>query len=75
MELARFALAWTVAVVSAFYLMNPTGGQREFLPDTMRYWGNLDELVAGILLLSALRYFGVDVCRFFARKQDDERPE
>jgi len=75
-EIARFAVAWAVAVIAAFYLLNPTGGTLEFIPDQVRYWGNLDELIAAILLLSALRSFGVDVCRFFgAKDKDASRPE
>ena len=76
MEIARFAVAWAVAVIAAFYLLNPTKGAQEFIPDSIPYWGNLDELIAAILLLSALRSFGVDVCRFFGEKEKDgRRPE
>ncbi|MEK7867719.1 MAG: DUF1232 domain-containing protein [Planctomycetota bacterium] len=71
MGIARFAVAWAVAVIAAFYLLNPNGGKQEFIPDQIRYWGNLDELVAVILLISALRSFGVDVCRFFGDEEKD----
>lgn len=72
MEIARLAVAWAVAVIAAFYLLNPTKGTREFIPDEVPYWGNLDEVIAAILLLSALRFFGVDVCRFFSGKEKDD---
>ncbi len=71
MEIARFAVAWAVAVVSAFYLLNPTRGRSELIPDDVLYWGNVDEFLAAVLLLSALRSFGVDVCRFFSGKERD----
>lgn len=71
MATLRFLAAWTVAVVCAFYLLNPAGGRHELIPDAWRYWGNLDELLASVLLLSALRFFGVDVCRFFSGKERD----
>ena len=68
----RSLLVWAVGVLSAIYLLNPFGGQYEFLQDTDRVFGNLDESVAAILFLSFLRYFGVDACAFFPKPAGDE---
>ncbi len=68
----RSLLVWTIGVLSAIYLMNPFGGRYEFVLDTDRVFGNLDEAVAAILFLSFLRYFGVDACAFFPKPPEEE---
>jgi hypothetical protein len=56
-----------LAVLAALYLINPTAGFLEFLPDNLPLIGNLDEATATLLLLNALRYFGLDLSRLFGR--------
>ena len=58
-----------VGVVAFIYLINPTAGLLEFLPDNIPGIGNLDEATATFLLLSALTYFGFDVSHLFQRKE------
>jgi uncharacterized membrane protein YkvA (DUF1232 family) len=53
---------------AAFYLVNPTAGFLEFIPDVLPIVGNLDEASATALLLSALAYFGLDVSRLFGNR-------
>ncbi len=69
----RSLWVWVIGVLSALYLLNPFGGHMEFVPDTERVIGNIDEFVAALLFLSFLRYFGVDVCSFFP-KPSGENP-
>ncbi|HRF81325.1 MAG TPA: DUF1232 domain-containing protein [Flavobacteriales bacterium] len=55
-------------VLSFIYLVNPTFGVFEFLPDNLPLIGNLDEATATMVLLGALRYFGWDVTDLFVKR-------
>ena len=58
-----------VAGVLAFiYMVNPTFGVFEFLPDNIPLVGNLDEATATMVLLGALRYFGWDMTSLFMNR-------
>lgn len=48
--------AMVSAAVSGIYLLNPTAGVFELLPDNLPVVGNLDEAGATVLLLWALGY-------------------
>ena len=58
---------WMVflGLFALFYLLNPTAGFFELIPDNIPLVGNLDEAAAVTLLLAVLRYFGFDFTRFF----------
>lgn len=59
-----------LAGVFAFiYLVNPTFGLFEFLPDNLPLVGNIDEATATMVLLGALRYFGWDLTTLFVKRQ------
>ncbi len=58
-----------VGAFSAFYLINPTAGVIELIPDNIPFVGNLDEAAAAGLLISCLAYFGVDLGGLFGRKE------
>ncbi len=62
-----------IGAFSAIYLVNPTAGFIELIPDNIPIVGNLDEAGAVMLLISCLAYFGVDLGGLFGRKpkQDD----
>ncbi len=60
-----------VAILAAFYLLNPSAGVFELIPDNIPGLGNLDEATAVFLLLACLRYFGIDVVDIFKRTGDD----
>lgn len=60
------ALAGTLAFL---YLMNPTFGVFEFVPDNIPLVGNIDEATATMVLLGALRYFGLDLTRLFVKQK------
>jgi uncharacterized membrane protein YkvA (DUF1232 family) len=47
------------------YLMNPTLGIFELIPDNIPLVGNLDEVTASTVLLAALRHFGWDLTNMF----------
>ncbi|HRH69117.1 MAG TPA: DUF1232 domain-containing protein [Flavobacteriales bacterium] len=63
----RFLVA-LAGVLSALYLLNPTLGLFELLPDNIPFVGNIDEATATMVLLGALRYFGWDVTNLFMKK-------
>lgn len=56
-----------VALIALLYLLNPTLGILEFLPDNLPLVGNLDEGLAVVILLNTARYYGIDLTRMYAR--------
>jgi hypothetical protein len=56
-------------VLAFLYLMNPTFGVFELLPDNLPLVGNIDEATATMVLLGALRYFGLDLTRLFVKQK------
>ncbi len=54
-------------ILSFFYLLNPTLGVFEFIPDNIPLLGNVDDATAAMVLLGALRYFGWDLTSLFVR--------
>jgi uncharacterized membrane protein YkvA (DUF1232 family) len=61
-------------VLALLYLLNPTLGVFEFIPDNIPLVGNLDEATASAVLISALRYFGWDITTLFRQKKDQLPP-
>ena len=55
--------------VSLLYLLNPGMGFIEVIQDYIPFAGNLDEGGAALLLLMCLRYFGLDLTKFFKREK------
>lgn len=54
-----------IGLLSLLYLINPTMGLFELIPDAMPLVGNLDEVAASTLLLAALKYHGLDLTNLF----------
>ena len=63
-----------IALFCGFYLLNPTWGLLELIPDNFPIVGNLDEATAAAVLIACLRYFGFDLTRFWRRKLDRPDP-
>lgn len=59
-------------VISVVYILNPSAGMLELIPDNIPVIGNLDEAAAVVLLLTCLRYFGFDLTRRGSRKYPPE---
>ncbi len=51
-------------LLSVVYLINPTAGIFEIIPDSFPIIGNLDEAAACALFIAVLRYFGIDLTGF-----------
>ncbi len=47
-------LVFLLAIFGVIYLLNPTAGFLEFLPDNLPFIGNLDESVAVMLVLAGI---------------------
>lgn len=58
-------------LASLIYLINPTAGFFEIIPDNIPIIGNLDEGTAAAVLLAALRYYGVDLTGFLRKGLKD----
>lgn len=54
-------------LIAIIYLLNPTAGVFEFIPDNIPIIGNVDEALAMALLFYSLRNLGVDLNRFFGK--------
>lgn len=50
-------LVGLLALLSLIYLINPTAGILEFIPDNIPFIGNLDEGGAAYILYSCIEYF------------------
>lgn len=65
-------VAGVFGAIGAVYLVNPTAGIFELIPDNLPVLGNLDEAAAAVLLISCLAYFGIDIGALFGRKPKKE---
>ena len=66
-------LVFCVGLLSTLYILNPTAGVFEIIPDNLPLIGNLDEAAAVALLLMCLKYFGIDLPNIFRRGENDEK--
>ena len=64
-----------LGLVAALYILNPTAGLFEIIPDNLPLIGNLDEAAAVALLLMCLRYFGIELPDIFRRGDKDRTIE
>ena len=62
-----------VAIIAAIYLVNPTAGVIELLPDNLPLVGNLDEAAAVGILMNTLAYYGIDWNRLYGRKRKTQQ--
>ncbi len=61
--------------VAAFvYLIYPSFGVFELIPDALPLIGSIDEGTASLILISVLRYYGLDVTRLFGRRANQQHP-
>ncbi len=64
---AQSATVITAMIVAIIYLINPTAGILEFIPDNLPIVGNLDEAAALYILFSGLRFYGINLPNPFGR--------
>lgn len=63
------------AILAIIYIINPTAGFVEFIPDNFPIIGNLDEAGAVLIIISAFRYFGVELADLFNSKDRVKKEE
>ena len=61
------ALAWAGLGMGSLYLLNPTAGIFELIPDNFPIVGNLDEAAALLLVLGTMSYLGMHLPEFLDR--------
>ena len=59
-----------LAAVAVLYLLNPTAGILEFIPDNIPFLGNLDEAGAVLILVNTAAYYGLDLSRLYGRTRE-----
>ena len=64
-------LVYTLAIIGIIYILNPTFGVLEFIPDNLPLIGNLDESVAVMLILAGIVEF---IERRKNRQSNNEKP-
>ncbi len=57
-----------LAVLALIYLVNPTAGILELIPDNFPLVGNLDEAGATIILVNTLAYYGLDFSKLLGSR-------
>ena len=61
-------IVFICGLIGLVYLLNPTAGVIEIIPDNLPLIGNLDEAAAVLLILNCLSYFGIDIVNFIKPK-------
>jgi uncharacterized membrane protein YkvA (DUF1232 family) len=69
LEKPKDYLVAIIGAISLLYLINPTAGIFELIPDNLPIIGNLDEGVATTIIISCLNYFGYSIGNFFSPKK------
>lgn len=69
MSIIREMVIVGTGVVAFLYLVNPTMGIFELLPDTLPIVGNIDEAAMTLLLVNVLGYYGINLNRFQSTSQ------
>ena len=62
-----------LGLLATIYILNPTAGFFEIIPDNIPLIGNLDEAAAVALLLMCLKYFGIDLPNIFRRGEAEDK--
>jgi hypothetical protein len=74
MRLLKEMFIILLGILSVIYLINPTAGFLEFIPDNLPIVGNIDEGTASLIIISVLRYYGLDLSRLFGGRAAAQHP-
>jgi len=72
--LAKNMLIIGLGGLGAVYLMFPTLGVFELIPDALPVIGSLDEFGATVLVLNTLAYYGLDLSRLYGERSPQQPP-
>jgi len=64
-----------LGAAAVVYLINPTFGIFELLPDNLPLIGNIDEAAATTLFIGVLSYFGITLPRIFQRPSQEQKDD
>jgi hypothetical protein len=70
----KFLMA-LLGVLCVIFLLNPGAGILGEIPDNFPFIGNIDEASVTLVLLWVLRYFGIDVMKWFGQKDENKKVE
>ncbi len=71
-RLVREMFILGLGAIAAIYLVYPSLGLFELIPDAIPIIGNLDEAGAILILVNTLAYYGIDLTRLYGRS--DRKP-
>lgn len=57
-----------LGAIGVLYLMYPSLGVFELLPDALPVIGSFDEATATLLIVNVARYYGIDLTRLLGKK-------
>lgn len=57
-----------LGAIGVVYLMYPSLGVFELLPDALPIIGSIDEATATLLVVNVARYYGIDLTRLLGKK-------
>ncbi len=72
-RLVKEMLILALAAIAGIYLLNPTAGLFELIPDVIPFLGNLDEAGAMLILVNTAAYYGLDLSRMYGRSAPAQR--
>lgn len=74
MRILKEMMILGLAAVAAIYLIYPSFGLLELIPDAIPLIGSLDEATATLILINTLRYYGIDLSRLYGKSTDKQLP-
>ena len=67
-------IASAIGIILALaYILNPTAGVIELIPDNLPIIGNIDEAGATWLIIVCLRYLGLDIGGIMQRSREQKK--
>jgi len=71
-RVAKEMFILAIGAIAGIYLLNPGAGFVELIPDALPIVGNLDEAGAVAILITILRYYGIDPTDMLARDEETD---
>jgi uncharacterized membrane protein YkvA (DUF1232 family) len=72
-RLLKEMLILAVAAIAAIYLVYPSLGFFELIPDAVPLIGSLDEASATLILVGTLRYYGFDIGKLYGKREQPKQ--
>ena len=62
-----------LGIFAVTYLIFPTLGVFELIPDAIPIIGNMDEAAATVIIINTLRYYGLDLSRLYGNDRGGKK--